>query len=127
MAVRPRARPGGDATAVPWLPDQELVVASAPAVLAGAQVVRQFLEVDGVDSEDDPGVEAAVRDEGVLAGEVLAGGGPLVDEGVERRPEVPGDRVPGGELFVAGGPFHGRPEVSVVEEVVMGPIVERGP
>lgn len=87
----------------------------------------RYLEVDGGDFEDDPGEEALVRHEPVLAVDVLSRARLLVNEGVERRAHPALRTLPRGEYFIANRVRDRVSEVGVVEEIVMSPVVQRGP
>ena len=48
----------------------------------------------------------------------------LIHQGIQRRPESSGSLLPGGDDFITGSSRNRFSETSVVEEVVVGPVVE---
>lgn len=77
------------------------------------------------DGEDDASEESLVGDESVKTLHVFARLSLFVDQSVQGRPQPPPRLPPRGEDLIARLPRHRLSQLSVVEEVVVGPVVQR--
>ena len=85
------------------------------------------LEIDGVNGKDDAGKDPLVCHKAVEASDILSRVSSFVHQSVEWRPEPAAGRAPTGEHFVTCRIRDSIPVSWVVEEIIMGPVVEGWP